>query len=81
MAGVVDPAPLERNLCLDLLGTLERRKQYARRVSAPRTGDTGKLNWFVPTILLRTLAWASTFAEMLLGLALVVDFSRELQHC
>ena len=33
---------------------------------------TGKLNWFVPTILLPTLAWASTFAEMLLGLALVV---------
>jgi hypothetical protein len=137
MAGVVDPAPPDRNLCLDLLGTLERRKQYARRVSAPRTGDkmmdnrlsraadystiflrfalgvsflsavadrfglwgtygqphvawgdfarfvayTGKLNWFVPTILLPTSAWASTFAEMLLGLALVVDFSRELQHC
>jgi uncharacterized membrane protein YphA (DoxX/SURF4 family) len=33
---------------------------------------TGKLNWFVPTILLPTLAWASTFAEILLGLALVV---------
>jgi uncharacterized membrane protein YphA (DoxX/SURF4 family) len=33
---------------------------------------TGKLNWFVPTILLPTLAWASTFAEMLLGLALVM---------
>ena len=33
---------------------------------------TGKLNWFVPTILLPMLAWASTFAEILLGLALVV---------
>jgi uncharacterized membrane protein YphA (DoxX/SURF4 family) len=33
---------------------------------------TGKLNWFVPTILLPTLAWASTLAEILLGLALIV---------
>jgi uncharacterized membrane protein YphA (DoxX/SURF4 family) len=33
---------------------------------------TGKLNWFVPTILLPTLAWTSTFAEILLGLALIL---------
>ena len=33
---------------------------------------TGKLNWFVPTTLLPALAWASTFAEILLGVALVV---------
>ena len=33
---------------------------------------TSKLNWFVPTILLPTLAWASTLAEILLGLALIV---------
>src|SRR5271168_4376952 len=33
---------------------------------------TGKLNWFVPAILLPALAWASTFAEILLGFALVV---------
>jgi uncharacterized membrane protein YphA (DoxX/SURF4 family) len=33
---------------------------------------TGKLNWFVPTTLLPALAWASTFAEILLGFALVV---------
>jgi uncharacterized membrane protein YphA (DoxX/SURF4 family) len=33
---------------------------------------TGKLNWFVPAIFVSTLAWASTVAELLLGLALVV---------
>jgi uncharacterized membrane protein YphA (DoxX/SURF4 family) len=33
---------------------------------------TGKLIWFVPTTLLPALAWASTFAEILLGFALVV---------
>lgn len=33
---------------------------------------TGKLNWFVPMSFLPTLAWASTFAEILLGLALIV---------
>jgi len=33
---------------------------------------TGKLNWFVPTTLLPALAWVSTVAELLLGLALIV---------
>lgn len=33
---------------------------------------TRKLNWFVPAIFVSTLAWASTIAELLLGLALVV---------
>jgi uncharacterized membrane protein YphA (DoxX/SURF4 family) len=33
---------------------------------------TGKLNWFVPAILVPALAWAATFAEILLGFALVV---------
>ena len=33
---------------------------------------TGKLNWFVPTTLLPALAWLSTVAELLLGLALIV---------
>ena len=32
---------------------------------------TGKLNWFVPTTLFPALAWASTFAEIILGFALV----------
>jgi uncharacterized membrane protein YphA (DoxX/SURF4 family) len=32
----------------------------------------GKLNWFMPTFLLPTVAWASTIAEIVLGLALVV---------
>ena len=32
---------------------------------------TGKLNWFVPTTLLPALAWTSTFAETILGFALV----------
>ena len=32
---------------------------------------TGQLNWFAPTALLPALAWAATFAEILLGLALV----------
>src|SRR5215510_10965095 len=33
---------------------------------------TGKLNWFAPTAVIPALAWAATFAEMLLGLALVL---------
>jgi len=33
---------------------------------------TGKLNWFVPAILIPALAWVSTVAETLLGFALVV---------
>jgi len=33
---------------------------------------TGKLNWFVPAILIPALAWASTVAEILLGFALVL---------
>ena len=33
---------------------------------------TGKLNWFVPAILIPALAWVSTAAETLLGFALVV---------
>ncbi|MBV8815021.1 MAG: DoxX family protein [Verrucomicrobia bacterium] len=33
---------------------------------------TGKLNWFVPAMLIPALAWASTVAETLLGFALVV---------
>ena len=35
---------------------------------------TGKLNWFAPTAVIPTLAWAATFAEILLGLALVLGF-------
>jgi uncharacterized membrane protein YphA (DoxX/SURF4 family) len=35
---------------------------------------TGKLNWFAPTAMIPVLAWASTFAEALLGLALVLGF-------
>ena len=35
---------------------------------------TEKLNWFVPASMVAVLAWASTFAEALLGLALVVGF-------
>jgi len=35
---------------------------------------TAKLNWFVPASMVAVLAWASTFAEALLGLALVVGF-------
>jgi uncharacterized membrane protein YphA (DoxX/SURF4 family) len=33
---------------------------------------TGKLNWFAPTAVIPALAWAATFAEMSLGLALVL---------
>jgi uncharacterized membrane protein YphA (DoxX/SURF4 family) len=33
---------------------------------------TGKLNWFVPAILIPALAWTSTVAEILLGFALVL---------
>lgn len=33
---------------------------------------TGKLNWFAPAALLPVLAWAATFAEILLGLTLVL---------
>jgi uncharacterized membrane protein YphA (DoxX/SURF4 family) len=32
---------------------------------------TGKLNWFAPTAVIPALAWAATFAEVFLGLALV----------
>lgn len=35
---------------------------------------TGKLNWFAPTAVIPALAWAATFAEILLGLALVLGF-------
>ena len=35
---------------------------------------TEKLNWFAPASMVSVLAWASTFAEALLGLALVVGF-------
>jgi uncharacterized membrane protein YphA (DoxX/SURF4 family) len=35
---------------------------------------TEKLNWFAPTAVIPTLAWAATFAEVLLGLALVLGF-------
>jgi uncharacterized membrane protein YphA (DoxX/SURF4 family) len=35
---------------------------------------TGKLNSFVPSVFVPMLAWASTFAEVFLGLALVVGF-------
>ncbi len=35
---------------------------------------TGKLNWFAPTAVIPALAWAATFAELLLGLALVLGF-------
>ncbi|MGH9913816.1 MAG: DoxX family membrane protein [Pyrinomonadaceae bacterium] len=33
---------------------------------------TGELNWFAPPALLPALAWTATFAEALLGLALVL---------
>ena len=33
---------------------------------------TGKLNWFAPTAVIPALAWAATFAEVLLGLALTL---------
>ena len=33
---------------------------------------TGKLNWFMPPATIPALAWASTVAEILLGVALVV---------
>jgi uncharacterized membrane protein YphA (DoxX/SURF4 family) len=35
---------------------------------------TGQLNWFAPTAVIPALAWAATFAEILLGLALVLGF-------
>jgi uncharacterized membrane protein YphA (DoxX/SURF4 family) len=35
---------------------------------------TGKLNSFAPTALIPALAWAATFGEILLGLALIVGF-------
>lgn len=35
---------------------------------------TGKLIWFAPTAVIPALAWAATFAEILLGLALVLGF-------
>ena len=35
---------------------------------------TGKLNWFAPTAVIPALSWASTFMEILLGLALVLGF-------
>src|SRR5262249_54219313 len=35
---------------------------------------TEKLTWFAPASMASVLAWASTFAEVLLGLALVVGF-------
>lgn len=35
---------------------------------------TGKLNWFAPTAVIPALAWAATFMEILLGLALVLGF-------
>jgi len=34
----------------------------------------GKLNWFAPMAVIPALAWAATFAEVLLGLALVLGF-------
>jgi uncharacterized membrane protein YphA (DoxX/SURF4 family) len=33
---------------------------------------TGQLNWFAPTAVIPALAWAATFAEIVLGLALVL---------
>src|SRR5205807_7858275 len=33
---------------------------------------TGRLNWFAPPALVPFLAWATTVAEMLLGLALII---------
>jgi uncharacterized membrane protein YphA (DoxX/SURF4 family) len=35
---------------------------------------TGKLNWFVPTAVTPVSAWAATFVETWLGLALVLGF-------
>jgi uncharacterized membrane protein YphA (DoxX/SURF4 family) len=35
---------------------------------------TGQLNWFAPTAVIPALAWAATFAEIVLGLALVLGF-------
>jgi uncharacterized membrane protein YphA (DoxX/SURF4 family) len=35
---------------------------------------TRQLNWFAPTAVIPALAWAATFAEILLGLALVLGF-------
>ena len=35
---------------------------------------TGQLNWFAPTAVIPALAWAATFAEILLGLVLVLGF-------
>ena len=36
------------------------------------TAYTGKLNWFAPPAVITALAWAATFAELLLGLALIL---------
>jgi len=36
------------------------------------TAYTAKLNWFAPPEILPALAWMATFAELLLGLALVL---------
>src|ERR1700751_1360504 len=33
---------------------------------------TAKLNWFMPSATIPVLAWASTFAEILLGIALIL---------
>jgi uncharacterized membrane protein YphA (DoxX/SURF4 family) len=34
---------------------------------------TGKLNWFAPTAMIPALAWTATFAEIMLGLVLILE--------